>query len=93
MIPGSEITFGEGAGSDPRNYRVDFSKIAKTLPDFKPQWTVERGVAELLEAYDRVGITVEDFEGIRYKRIAQLQDLLSMGALDAELRWQQAVPA
>lgn len=93
MIPGSEITFGEGAGSDPRNYRVDFTKIAKALPDFKPQWTVERGVAELLEAYERVGITVEDFEGIRYKRIAQLQDLLSMGALSDELRWQQAVPA
>ena len=28
VVPGSEVTFAEGAGADPRSYQVDFSKIA-----------------------------------------------------------------
>jgi nucleoside-diphosphate-sugar epimerase len=86
-VPNSEATFGEGAGTDPRNYRVDFNKIALAL-DFKPQWTVERGCAQLYEAYQRIGVTLDDFEGIRYKRIAQIKDLQTSGALSDTLRWQ-----
>lgn len=86
IVPNSRITFGEGAGADPRNYRVDFHKIATSI-DFKPQWTVERGCLELYEAYARTGITVEDFEGVRYKRIAQIQSLQQAGELDFQLRW------
>ena len=85
-VPNSEASFGEGAGTDPRNYRVDFHKIATTL-DFKPQWTVERGCVELYEAYKRIGVTVEDFEGIRYKRIAQIKQQQDAGLLDEVLRW------
>jgi nucleoside-diphosphate-sugar epimerase len=90
-VPNSEATFGEGAGADPRNYRVDFHKIATTL-DFKPQWTVERGCVELYEAYRRIGITLDDFEGIRYKRIAQIKDLQTSGALSEVLRWATPEP-
>jgi nucleoside-diphosphate-sugar epimerase len=82
----SEVVFGEGAGTDPRNYRVDFHKIATWL-DFKPQWTVERGCLELYKAYQRIGVTVGDFEGIRYKRVAQIKALQDAGALDEALRW------
>lgn len=85
-VPNSEASFGEGAGTDPRNYRVDFHKIATTL-DFKPQWTVERGCVELYEAYKRIGVTVNDFEGIRYKRIAQIKQQQDAGLLDETLRW------
>ncbi len=92
-VPNSETSFGEGAGADPRNYRVDFGKINKRLPDFKPQWTVERGCVQLYEAYRRIGITLDDFEGIRYKRIAQIKDLQASGALDEQLRWHEVMPA
>ena len=86
-VPGSKFEFAsDGIGADKRNYRVDFSKIAKTLPEFKPQWTVRRGAQELHEAYQRVGLVQDDFEGIRYKRIAQIKDLLASGDLDANLR-------
>jgi len=44
------FTFRE-KGSDPRNYKVDFSKIRTTI-GFKPIYTVEAGVNQILEAYE-----------------------------------------
>ncbi len=91
-VPGSEVAFGEGANADARNYRVDFHKIA-TMLDFKPQWTVERGCAELYEAYNHIGITLEDFEGTRYKRVAQIRSQQIDGILDDKLRWRRPEPS
>src|SRR4029434_3028333 len=56
-IPGSVIEYAEGAGPDPRCYRVDFSRIAEALPEFQPRWTVAIGVAELRDAFRRIGLT------------------------------------
>src|SRR4029077_9747710 len=33
-VPGCEIALAEGAGPDKRNYRADFTKIARVLPGF-----------------------------------------------------------
>jgi nucleoside-diphosphate-sugar epimerase len=92
-VPGCSIEFAADAGPDKRCYRVDFSRITKVLPNFRPQWNARRGAQELYEAYKRVGLRVEDFEGPRYKRIDQIQGLLASGRLDANLRWQTVVPA
>jgi nucleoside-diphosphate-sugar epimerase len=86
-VPGCEITFAEGAGPDKRNYRADFSKIAKALPSFRPQWDVRKGAKELYDAYRAVGLKLEDFEGPRYRRIDQLKGLMDGGFLSSELRW------
>jgi nucleoside-diphosphate-sugar epimerase len=91
-VPGSEITYEEGAGPDPRCYRVGFSKIARVLPSFDPQWTVARGVAQLHRAYQGVGLEREDLEGDRYLRIAHVMRLLEDGQLDTDLRWTHAEP-
>ena len=45
------------------------------------------GIEELYDAYRRVGLTLEEFEGERYKRIAHIKKLVSEGLLDGELRW------
>jgi hypothetical protein len=66
---------------------VDCNKIARTLHGFKPQWTARRGVEELYQAYRSVGLTLSDFEGERYKRIAHVKKLVTDGALDEALRW------
>lgn len=50
-LPEPRITFQEH-GSDPRNYRVDFSKLRNTL-DFEPLFTVDDGVRELIGAMDQ----------------------------------------
>ena len=89
IVPDSKITYAEGAGPDPRCYRVDFSKI-EALPGFNPTWTVERGVQELYGAYREIGMTVEDLEGDRYLRLKRLKSLAESGRLDADLRWTRA---
>ncbi|MDN5852076.1 MAG: SDR family oxidoreductase, partial [Actinomycetia bacterium] len=60
------VTFAEGAAPDKRNYRVDFSKINRLLPAFKPQWTVPDGIRELAADMRRIGLSATDFEGPRY---------------------------
>ena len=58
------------------------------LPDFRCQWTAQRGAEELIDAYRRTGLTYEEFQGVgRYTRLAQLKRLLSEGAVDERLRW------
>jgi len=48
FIPNSNITYKEH-GTDPRNYRVDFRKI-KDILEFEPQYTVQDGIQEILQA-------------------------------------------
>ena len=87
-VPGCTIEFAADAGPDKRCYRADFSRIAKTLPAFQPKWDARRGARELYEAYKKVDLRVEDFEGPRYKRIDHIQGLLASGRLNSDLRWQ-----
>jgi len=93
VVPNSRVEFAEGASPDKRNYRVDSSKIARTLPEYKPQWTARRGAQQLYEAYQRVGLQVEEFEGPRYRRIDHIKMLMTEGRLDERLRWRATVPA
>jgi nucleoside-diphosphate-sugar epimerase len=85
-LPDCEITFAEDASPDPRSYRVDFTKFASAFPECRFEWTAERGVDELAEAYAREELTLERFEGPSYIRLGQLKRLLSSGALDDQLR-------
>jgi nucleoside-diphosphate-sugar epimerase len=87
-VPGCRIEYAAGAAPDKRCYRVDCEKIARMLPEFQPQWNARRGAQQLYEAYRRVGLRLEDFEGPRYKRIDHIKQLLRAGLLDSELRWQ-----
>jgi nucleoside-diphosphate-sugar epimerase len=87
VVPNTKVEFAEGAGPDLRCYRADFSKIARILPSFKPQWTARRGAEQLYEAYKRIGLTLEEFEGPRYKRIDHIRLLLKNNRLDNTLRW------
>lgn len=87
VVPGSRVEYAKDGGPDPRCYRVDFSKIHRLLPDFKPRWTARRGAEELYAAYKTAGLALKDCEGPRFKRIDHLKQLLSTDCLDATLRW------
>jgi nucleoside-diphosphate-sugar epimerase len=90
LVPGSRIDYAPDGGPDPRCYRVDFGKIGRLLPEFKPQWNARRGAEELLQAYRRYGLAIEDCEGPRFKRIDHLKQLLATRRLDSTLRWRSA---
>jgi nucleoside-diphosphate-sugar epimerase len=86
-VPGCQIEYAEDAGPDKRCYRVDCSKILRVVPAFKPQWNARKGAQELLDAYKKIGLTLEEFEGPKYQRIAHIKQLLSSNLLDDNLRW------
>ena len=86
-VPGSHIEYAEGAARDKRCYRVESHKLAQTLPEFKPQWNARRGAQELCAAFQKVGLSLEEFEGHRYKRVAHLKQILATGRLDETMRW------
>ena len=44
-FPGCTVEYAEGAGPDPRSYRVDFGKLARALPEFATKWTAADGRA------------------------------------------------
>jgi len=85
-VPGSQVSFADGAGPDLRNYRVDFAKLDDTFPDLGLSWTVGAGVDELLGAYTTYGLTYEDFTSSRYVRLRRINELLDAGELDPMLR-------
>ena len=87
IVPGCDIDYAPDASPDKRCYRVDCNKIAYTLHEFKPQWTARRGIEQLYEEYKRVGLTLEEFEGPKYMRIAHVKQLVTEGLLDENLRW------
>lgn len=89
VVPGSKVSYAVGGGPDPRCYRVNCDKIAKTLPAFQPQWTVRKGMEELFAAMKKYGMTREEFLGTRYQRIKTIQKLMSEGRLDGDLRWSE----
>jgi len=86
-VPGSVLSIADGAGPDPRCYRVDFSKIRRALPQFNPSWDVERGIRQLRDAFLTVGITRDDLEGDRFLRIKTILRLLQERRIDSDLRW------
>jgi nucleoside-diphosphate-sugar epimerase len=92
-VPGSRIAYADGAGADKRCYRVNCDKLLQTLPEFQPQWDARRGAKELYAAFKHQGLTSDEFEGARYKRLAHIKHLMSQGKLDSNLRWNQREPA
>ena len=90
VVGDCEIEYAGSGDPDPRSYRVNFSKFARSFPDAGLDWTARRGAEELLDAYRSVQLTLEQFESDRYIRLKHLRKLLDEGALDDELRWRRS---
>ena len=82
-VPDSTVTLAPGASPDKRSYRVSFAKSERL---FTPQWTVQRGIEQMLAAYAAKQLTLEQFLSPRFQRIGRLLELVEAGELDAELR-------
>ncbi|WP_029583188.1 NAD(P)-dependent oxidoreductase [Bradyrhizobium sp. URHD0069] len=90
VVPGCRLEIAPDASPDTRSYRVNFDKIARVLPAFKPQWDARRGAEQLYNAYRQSNLTLEEFEGPRYQRIGHIQKLIADGILADDLRHRQA---
>jgi nucleoside-diphosphate-sugar epimerase len=86
-VPGCVVEYVGPGNPDPRSYRVDFTKIGAKLPAFVPAWNARRGALEIYEAVRAAGVTLEEFQGRKFTRLAQLKHLLATGQLDGRLQW------
>ncbi|MGB3438088.1 MAG: SDR family oxidoreductase [Actinophytocola sp.] len=85
-VPGSTLRITGEAGADPRSYRVDFSRFRAAIPGFDCEWSVKAGAVELIEAYQKHGLTKESFDR-RFTRLAWLKDRAESGAVDETMRY------
>ena len=86
VVPGSSIRYLEGAGPDPRCYRVDCGKFSRHVPGFVTEWNVRRGAVELYDSFVRHGLTREMFS--TFVRLNRIRTLMAEGRLDGSLYWQ-----
>jgi nucleoside-diphosphate-sugar epimerase len=84
-VPTATMEIPEAVHPDTRSYRVDFSKIAETFPEFVPSWDVTSGVEELVTSFAAARLERGDFD--RYTRLSEIDRLLASGDLTADLRW------
>lgn len=87
VVPGSVVTLSDEATNDPRSYRVTCEKFESTFPDAVPEWTVQKGIEELYDAFVRNGLVLDDLEGDRFMRVRHIQQLAKDGRIDNDLRW------
>jgi hypothetical protein len=90
MMSNVQIKYAKGAKPDKRSYRVDFSKIAQTVRKFKPQWNARLGAKQLYYACKKSWVILEECKGPRYRRITYLENSVSTGRLNRNLRRKDA---
>ena len=76
LVPGTGIVYTGEVGKDPRDYRVDFARLAKLLPDFRLEYTLAAGMEELLSRYRAHGFSASDFDGDQFVRLRTLRHRL-----------------
>jgi nucleoside-diphosphate-sugar epimerase len=86
-VVGGTVTYADGAGADARNYRVSCDRIARDVPTFRPQWTLRKGIEQLVEAYQRYGLTLDALMGEQHQRLRRIDALRRAGAIDDTLHW------
>lgn len=83
LVPDAQL-ISKGSDSDRRNYRVNFNKI-RNLLDFKPQWTLERGIRQVMEAIRRGDIT--DYRDVKYCNTKSLTEGISFRRINRNNGW------
>jgi nucleoside-diphosphate-sugar epimerase len=90
VVPGTRIRFAEGAGPDPRCYRVNCDKLAEAFPADRPRWTARQAIEQLYAAFTRQGVTPEEFEGPRFARAPHIRARIAVREMTPTLRWTDA---
>ena len=62
-------------GHDTRSYQVSFDRIQSVWPAYAPTWTIDRGIAEMIEGFHTVGLTKAMFENPNFYRLQKMEQL------------------
>lgn len=83
QVPEAEL-LELGNDSDRRNYRVNFDKIKDAL-NFNPEWTVERGIGQVVDAIRSGRVT--DYTSSEYSNVKSLNEEGAAKLVLGELTW------
>jgi nucleoside-diphosphate-sugar epimerase len=89
LVPGTTIDINKNAQPDKRSYRVDFGRYKSLAPDHQPQVSLRDAIADI-----RDGLVASNFNDPEYRRsnfirFNVLEQHLSAGRLQSDLRWAQ----
>jgi nucleoside-diphosphate-sugar epimerase len=73
LIPTARVVYTGEVGADPRNYRVNFDKLSRQLPDFRLEYNLASGMEELHRKMVDHGFGKKDFEGDQFVRLRTLK--------------------
>jgi nucleoside-diphosphate-sugar epimerase len=73
LIPTAKVVYTGEAGSDSRDYRVNFDRLSRLLPDFRLQYDLVSGMEELHRKMTEHGFGKKDFEGDQFVRLRTLK--------------------
>jgi nucleoside-diphosphate-sugar epimerase len=86
-IPDCRLEIQAHAGADQRTYKADFTKFARTFPNFRFQWSAAEGARDLYESFRSIGLAERHFLDKRFTRLKWLNYLLENHKLGGALRW------
>jgi nucleoside-diphosphate-sugar epimerase len=79
LMPHCSLSFAEGATSDPRDYKVDFTKLNTTFPDFELEYDLAAGGKELHDHFFRYKMPLDCLTGDDFIRLKTLKRKLRAG--------------
>lgn len=85
-FPGCELIVGEPS-ADNRSYRVNFDKIQRLMPDFKCEWTAQKGAEQMHRLFKSIDLTPDVFQAPPYTRLKMLMKHKAAGLLTDDLFW------
>ncbi len=86
-VPGALVRINADAPSDPRSYRVDFSRFATLAPHHQPRMTLSGSIQRLRQGIIEAGLTADDLRAPSTVRLKKLDQLIAAGRLAPDLRW------
>lgn len=87
-LPEVSVVYEAPAGNQQADSSWEGSRL---IPNFTPQWRVEQGIEQLVEAFSLYGLREADVMSNRYHRFAHLRWLRDNHQVDLTLRWLQGV--
>jgi nucleoside-diphosphate-sugar epimerase len=74
-------------GVDTRTYRVSFELIKKTFKGFKCDWSVQKGIKQMINELGKLKLTEKQFKNINFYRLQKFEYLLRNNYLTEDLFW------
>ena len=76
-LPNAKIVYTGEVGKDPRNYKVDFSRLEKIFPHFKLEYDLQKGIHEMHKLMKKFSFSLTDFDGDKFVRLRRFKKILA----------------